>query len=196
MYRIIAQLFGIIITILSGWSCAATTYNCFEVDKKASLGFNGGAVIVNGDKSQKSCKFSINDVTVDSPGSTPSSLKSIFKFNSDSNVTSFRNVMLSPFSQTTIGDVTREFDTVFSPAAQQVGQCLAAFSKGQPQDLGLNSVACRSKKENDEFEFGGLTGTASESILMIGVNLEKEQLVLLLVISERLASDMYSGHSP
>ena len=66
------------ITLLQG-PAEATTYNCFEVDKRASFGINGGIVNVNGDQMQKTCKFSVDNATVDSIAGAGSGLNALLK---------------------------------------------------------------------------------------------------------------------
>src|ERR1700722_8498993 len=82
----------------------ATTDNCFEVDKRASLGINGGVVNVDGDKSNRTCKFSVDNATVDSIGSRGPSLEAILRRpeellkSNGGGLEQFREAILSPFS--------------------------------------------------------------------------------------------------
>jgi hypothetical protein len=157
MPRISMLNITIIYFLLLGSSCFASTFNCFGVEKQASLGFSDGAVIIIEDDAQKTCKFSINDATVDSSGSKPSNLNKLFQLNSDGGIASFQQILLSPFSEIESKELSRNFQAVFSPAAaNQVGQCLANFSKGgQPQHLGLDSINCQSANANEEIRLGG-----------------------------------------
>jgi hypothetical protein len=199
MRRFIVRILPLLTVIAMHGNACATTYNCFEVDKKASLGINGGTVSVDGDKSQKACKFSVDNATVDSLGSKGSSLNVLLQRPEelltlkDGGLVLFREAMLSPFSDTANDTLAQEFNAVFSPNAAQMAECLVKFVTGSEQHLGFNALICQSVESGQSFEFQGLHGTASESILIIGISLEKNNHVVLFVLPRELALAVRSG---
>jgi hypothetical protein len=199
MTRITFGILLIVVLMLSQSKARATTYNCFEVDKRASLGIDGGVVNVNGDQSQKTCKFSVNNATVDSIGAGGSGLNALLQQPKalpglkDGGLENFRTAMLSPFADTTNDALAQEFDAVFAAYASKVANCLAEFVEGAEQQLGLNSIICQSVQSRQNFEFRGLHGTASQLILIIGVSLDKSAHVLILSIPQGLARAAATG---
>ena len=108
----------------------ATTYNCFDVNKQASLGINGGVVTVLGDQSQKTCKFSVDDATVDAIGSRATSLNDLLQHPEalvqvKGGLEQFRGAMISPFGISANSSLVDDFNSVFAKNVFEVASCLA-----------------------------------------------------------------------
>jgi hypothetical protein len=199
MRALILSILYTMVMIVIVTPALASTYNCFEVDKRASLGINGGVVNVDGDKSNRTCKFSVDNATVDSIGSRGGSLEAILRRpeellkSSGGGLEQFREAILSPFSDKIDDSIAAEFNSVFAKDASNVASCIVNFMQGAAQKFGGNGIICVSYDKGSTFEFQGLSGAASESVLVIGASLEKSQRVLLLIIPLNLAQAVERG---
>lgn len=160
----LACIFLLLTVALLQGAAEATTYNCFDVDKRASLGINGGVVNVNGDQMQKTCKFSVDNATVDSIAGAGSGLNALLKQPEalaglkDGGLEQFRTAMLSPFADTANSALAQEFDSYFASKASQIANCLTDFIHGAEQHLELNSILCLSVPGGKDFEFRDSVG--------------------------------------